>query len=104
MFREIHFVTRGSWLRAAVLGANDGLVSTAALMLGVAAATNTRAAVLVAGFSALAAGAMSMAIGEYSSLSSQRDSELADLGRERKERAQMAAAEGAALTAVYQRA
>jgi vacuolar iron transporter family protein len=103
MFRELHFVTRGSWLRAAVLGANDGLVSTAALMLGVAAATNTRSAVLVAGFAALAAGAMSMAIGEYSSVSSQRDSELADLERERKELDEMPAAEVAELTAIYQR-
>src|SRR4029077_14823380 len=67
------------------------------------AATNTRSAVLVAGFAALAAGAMSMAIGEYSSVSSQRDSELADLDRERKELAEMPAAEVAELTAIYQR-
>ena len=103
MLREVHFITRGSWLRAAVLGANDGLVSTASLMLGVAAATNTRSAVLVAGFAALAAGAMSMAIGEYSSVSSQRDSERADLDRERKELAEMPAAEVAELTAIYQK-
>ena len=100
---ERHFSDRGSWLRAGVLGANDGLVSTSSLMLGVAAATNTRAAILIAGFSALAAGAMSMAIGEYSSVSSQLDTELADLARERAELQDNPSAEITELTAIYQR-
>lgn len=84
-FRERHLAWRAPWLRAAVLGANDGLVSTAALMVGVAAADSARTPVLVAGFAGLAAGAMSMAAGEYVSVSTQRDSELADLDKERLE-------------------
>jgi len=84
-FQERHLAWRAPWLRAAVLGANDGLVSTAALMVGVAAADSARTPVLVAGFAGLAAGAMSMAAGEYVSVSTQRDSELADLDKERME-------------------
>jgi len=83
--REIHRSHRIGWLRAAVLGANDGIVSTASLIVGVAAAEPTRASVLVAGIAGLVAGAMSMAAGEYVSVSSQADTENADLERERHE-------------------
>jgi VIT1/CCC1 family predicted Fe2+/Mn2+ transporter len=82
---ESHLVQRIGWLRAAVLGANDGIVSTASLIVGVAAATGTRSEVLIAGIAGLVAGAMSMAAGEYVSVSSQSDTERADLARERKE-------------------
>jgi len=82
---ENHLVSRVGWLRAAVLGANDGIVSTASLIIGVATANATTANVLVAGVAGLVAGAMSMAAGEYVSVSSQSDTELADLARERKE-------------------
>ncbi|HZZ78357.1 MAG TPA: VIT family protein [Gemmataceae bacterium] len=85
LYPEIHFVDRTGWLRAAVLGANDGILSTASLIVGVAAASTTQNAVLIAGVSGLIAGAMSMAAGEYVSVSSQSDSERADLARERKE-------------------
>jgi len=83
--REFHRSDRIGWLRAAVLGANDGIVSTASLVLGVAAAGGSRAAVLVAGVAGLVAGAMSMAAGEYVSVRSQADTEAADLARERRE-------------------
>lgn len=82
---ETHLATRIGWLRAAVLGANDGIISTSSLIVGVAAATPNRAAMLVAGVAGLAAGAMSMAAGEYVSVSSQADTENADLARERRE-------------------
>lgn len=82
---ESHLVARIGWLRAAVLGANDGIVSTASLIVGVAAAATTPNNVLIAGVAGLVAGAMSMAAGEYVSVSSQSDTEQADLGRERKE-------------------
>jgi vacuolar iron transporter family protein len=82
---EAHRSGRAGWLRAAVLGADDGLVSTASLMLGVAAASASRAAILVAGAAGLVAGAMSMAAGEFVSVSSQRDSEEADILLEEKE-------------------
>jgi vacuolar iron transporter family protein len=82
---ERHFADRIGWLRAAVLGADDGIVSTASLIVGVAAASTTRNPVLIAGVAGLVAGAMSMAAGEYVSVSSQADSEKADLERERKE-------------------
>jgi VIT1/CCC1 family predicted Fe2+/Mn2+ transporter len=82
---EHHVVERLGWLRAAVLGANDGLLSTSSLIIGVASAQGTHQSVLIAGISGLVAGAMSMAAGEYVSVSSQSDSEQADLGRERKE-------------------
>jgi VIT1/CCC1 family predicted Fe2+/Mn2+ transporter len=82
---ENHLVTRIGWLRAAVLGANDGIVSTASLIVGVAAAAVTQNDVLIAGVAGLVAGAMSMAAGEYVSVSSQSDTEHADLARERKE-------------------
>ena len=82
---ETHLVDRVGWLRAAVLGANDGIVSTASLIVGVAAAAATQNEVLIAGVAGLVAGAMSMAAGEYVSVSSQSDTERADLERERKE-------------------
>jgi VIT1/CCC1 family predicted Fe2+/Mn2+ transporter len=82
---ESHLVNRIGWLRAAVLGANDGIVSTASLIVGVAAATPARSSVLIAGIAGLVAGAASMAAGEYVSVSSQSDTEKADLARERKE-------------------
>ena len=82
---ERHFVQRVGWLRASVLGANDGIVSTAALVVGIAAADSARASVLLAGMAGLVAGAMSMAAGEYVSVSSQADTERADLARERHE-------------------
>jgi VIT1/CCC1 family predicted Fe2+/Mn2+ transporter len=82
---EQHLVNRIGWLRAAVLGANDGILSTASLIIGVAAAAATPNSVLIAGVAGLVAGAMSMAAGEYVSVSSQSDTERADLARERKE-------------------
>lgn len=82
---EHHRGGRAAWLRAAVLGANDGLISTASLMVGVAAADSSGSAILVAGVAGLTAGALSMAAGEYVSVSSQRDTERADLERERRE-------------------
>ena len=83
--RERHRTERIGWLRAAVLGANDGIVSTASLVVGVAAAHATNHNVLVAGVAGLVAGSMSMAAGEYVSVSSQADTEKADIERERKE-------------------
>jgi VIT1/CCC1 family predicted Fe2+/Mn2+ transporter len=85
MHREQHKVERIGWLRAAVLGANDGILSTASLMLGVATAHAAHSGVLVAGVAGLVAGAMSMAAGEYVSVHSQADTERADIERERKE-------------------
>jgi len=82
---EIHMVHRIGWLRAAVLGANDGLVSTASLVVGVAAAGSGKPEVLIAGLAGLVAGAMSMAAGEYVSVSSQADAEQADIERETRE-------------------
>ena len=98
---ERHYTHRVGWLRAAVLGANDGIVSTAALVVGVAAAGTSRAAVLLAGIAGLVAGAMSMAAGEYVSVSSQADSENADLARERRELSESPAAELAELQQIY---
>src|SRR2546428_1622349 len=83
--REDHRTTRIGWLRAAVLGANDGIISTASLVLGVAAADGTHSSVLIAGVAGLVAGSMSMAAGEYVSVHSQADTERADLERERHE-------------------
>lgn len=98
---ERHRSDRISWLRAAVLGANDGIVSTASLILGVAAAHATTHDVVVAGVAGLVAGAMSMAAGEYVSVSSQSDTEQADMARERHELATDLASELAELTAIY---
>ena len=98
---EKHRTDRIGWLRAAVLGANDGIVSTASLIVGVAAAQASSHDILVAGVAGLVAGAMSMAAGEYVSVSSQSDTEQGDLARERKELATDPAAELAELTAIY---
>ena len=98
---ERHRTHRIGWLRAAVLGANDGIVSTASLVLGVAAAGASSANILIAGVAGLVAGAMSMAAGEYVSVSSQADTERADLDRERKELATDPVHELAELTAIY---
>ena len=99
--REFHHSERIGWLRAAVLGANDGILSTASLVVGVAAATATRQQVLVAGVAGLVAGALSMAAGEYVSVSSQADTERADLARERGELAADVASEEDELTGIY---
>lgn len=99
---EIHMVHRIGWLRAAVLGANDGILSTSSLLVGVAAAGTGRTEVLVAGLAGLVAGAMSMAAGEYVSVSSQTDAENADLAKERKELAEMPEAELEELTRIYE--
>lgn len=98
---ESHRTHRVGWLRAAVLGANDGIVSTASLIVGVAAAESSPGNVLVAGIAGLVAGAMSMAAGEYVSVSSQSDTELADLSRERQELATNGEREHAELAAIY---
>lgn len=99
---EGHFGHRAGWLRASVLGANDGIISTAALLLGVAAADATRNSILTAGFAGLVAGAVSMALGEYVSVSSQRDSERSDIAKETWELAHQADHELEELTAIYQ--
>jgi len=100
---EIHRTQRIGWLRAAVLGANDGIVSTASLVLGVASSGAGPQAVLVAGVAGLVAGALSMAAGEYVSVSSQSDTERADLAREREELATAPEQEQAELAAIYVR-
>jgi VIT1/CCC1 family predicted Fe2+/Mn2+ transporter len=98
---ENHFVDRIGWLRAAVLGANDGIISTASLIVGVAAATATQNEVLIAGVAGLVAGAMSMAAGEYVSVGSQSDTEQADLARERAELRENPAFELDELASIY---
>lgn len=85
LHRESHLIDRIGWLRAAVLGANDGIISTASLILGVASAAGSRSEIVLAGAAGLVAGAMSMAAGEYVSVSSQSDTENADLAREKRE-------------------
>ena len=99
---ERHRTAHIGWLRAAVLGANDGLISTASLVVGVAASGTGRSAILVAGVAGLVAGSMSMAAGEYVSVSSQADTEAADLTRERHELATMPDAEKAELAGIYE--
>jgi VIT1/CCC1 family predicted Fe2+/Mn2+ transporter len=101
MHGELHRTSRTGWLRASVLGANDGLISTSSLVVGVAAAEPGRGAVLVAAVAGLVAGALSMAAGEYVSVSSQADTEEADLARERKELAAAPVAEHAELAGIY---
>lgn len=98
---ENHYVDRAGWLRAAVLGANDGILSTASLIVGVAAGNAERDAVLLAGIAGLVAGAMSMAAGEYVSVSSQSDTERADLARETAELAADPAGEEEELAQIY---
>ena len=99
--RESHLIERIGWLRAAVLGANDGIISTASLVVGVAAASTASSQVMLAGVAGMVAGAMSMAAGEYVSVSSQSDTENADLARERKELTEQPQAELDELTAIY---
>lgn len=99
---ERHRTDRIGWLRAAVLGANDGIVSTASLLVGVAAASAGRSELLVAGVAGLMAGAMSMAAGEYVSVSSQSDTEAADLAREREELRTQPEVEQRELAAIYE--
>ena len=101
--REMHRSDRAGWLRAAVLGSDDAIVSTASLMIGVAASSASTTQILVAGVAGLVAGAMSMAVGEYVSVSSQRDAELADMDRERHELASEPQAELAELAGIYAR-
>ena len=103
MQRELHRSGRAGWLRAAVLGADDGIVSTASLVIGVAAAAASHNAVLLAGVAGLVAGATSMAAGEYVSVSSQRDAEQADIAQEQQELADDPEFERAELTEIYVR-
>lgn len=99
--KERHRSERIGWLRAAVLGSNDGIVSTASLIVGVAAAGTSRSQVIIAGIAGLVAGAMSMAAGEYVSVSSQSDTQEADLARERQELTTDESGERAELTGIY---
>lgn len=99
---ELHYINRSGWLRAAVLGANDGIVSVSSLVVGVAAADPNPSSILIAGFAGLAAGAMSMAAGEYVSVSSQSDIEQADITRERKALIDKPKAEEQELASIYE--
>ena len=101
--KERHFVQRLGWLRAAVLGANDGIISTASLIVGVASAATNAESILIAGVAGLVGGAMSMAAGEYVSVSSQSDTERADLARERQELKQYPTSEMEELARIYVR-
>ena len=101
LHKETHLVERIGWLRAAVLGANDGIISTASLILGVASAAASKSDVLLAGVAGLVAGAMSMAAGEYVSVSSQSDTEDADLEREKRELLEDPESEKEELTRIY---
>ncbi len=103
LHRERHRGDRSNWLRAAVLGANDGIVSTASLLIGVAAAASSRNALITAGAAGLVAGACSMAMGEYVSVSSQRDTEEADIAKEEGELARTPELELAELSRIYER-
>ena len=98
---EMHLSGRAGWLRAAVLGSDDAIVSTASLMIGVAASSASQGAILVAGVAGLVAGAMSMAVGEYVSVSSQRDAEWADIQREMRELTEQPKAELEELAMIY---
>jgi VIT1/CCC1 family predicted Fe2+/Mn2+ transporter len=100
---ENHRSGRAGWLRAAVLGSDDAIVSTASLMIGVAASSAPKEAILIAGVAGLVAGAMSMAVGEYVSVSSQRDAEKADVKREKRELAEEPQAELKELAAIYEK-
>lgn len=98
---ENHFINRSGWLRAAVLGANDGILSTTSLAIGIAAASDSRNPIVLAAVAGVVAGALSMAAGEYVSVSSQSDIETSDLEREKKELEEMPEAELKELTAIY---
>lgn len=102
MDSEKHYIIRGGWLRAAILGANDGILSTASLIIGVAAASAFREPIILAGVAGLVAGALSMAAGEYVSVSSQSDIETSDLERERKELLETPKAELRELSRIYE--
>jgi len=99
---EKHYLMRSGWLRAAILGANDGILSTASIIIGVAAASETRDPIVLAGVAGLVAGALSMAAGEYVSVSSQTDIENADIAREKKELEDTPELELAELAAIYE--
>jgi len=100
---EKHYSNRSGWLRAAVLGANDGILSTTSIAIGVAAASHTRSPIILAALAGLVAGALSMAAGEYVSVSSQSDIETADLGREKKELDTMPDIELKELASIYRK-
>ena len=102
MAAEKHYTNKSGWLRAAVLGANDGILSTSSLVIGVAAASNTRSPIILAALAGLVAGAFSMAAGEYVSVSSQSDIERSDLQREKKELEETPESELEELAAIYQ--
>lgn len=100
-YLAVHYIHKSNWLRAAVLGANDGILSTASLAIGVAAASNSREAILLATLAGLVAGALSMAAGEYVSVSSQTDVEKADIAREKRELEEIPEIELERLTEIY---
>jgi VIT1/CCC1 family predicted Fe2+/Mn2+ transporter len=102
MENEKHYILRSAWLRAAILGANDGILSTASIIIGVAAASQTREPIILAGVAGLVAGALSMAAGEYVSVSSQADLEKSDLDREIRELEETPEAELRELAAIYE--
>lgn len=102
-YLENHYITRSNWLRAAVLGANDGILSTSSLAIGIAAASNLRAPVVLATIAGLVAGALSMAAGEYVSVSSQTDVEKADIEREKQELEDMPELELQRLAEIYEK-
>lgn len=102
-YLDVHYIHRSNWLRAAVLGANDGIISISSLAIGVTAANSSRDAILLATLAGLVAGALSMAAGEYVSVSSQTDIEQADIEREKKELEEMPAEELEILAAIYER-
>ena len=102
-YLDSHYIHRSNWLRAAVLGANDGIISVSSLAIGVAAASSTREPILLATVAGLVAGALSMAAGEYVSVSSQTDTEQADIKREAKELEEMPEAELNILAQIYER-
>ena len=102
-YLDSHYIHRSNWLRAAVLGANDGIISISSLAIGVAAASTTRDSILLATVAGLVAGALSMAAGEYVSVSSQTDIETADIAREKKELEDMPEAELNILAEIYQK-
>ncbi len=102
MKKEEHYLIRSGWLRASILGANDGILSTASIIIGVAAASTTREPIVLAGVAGLVAGALSMAAGEYVSVSSQTDIESSDIEREKKELKEMPEAELKELALIYE--
>lgn len=102
-YLDNHFIHRSNWLRAAVLGANDGIISISSLAIGVTAASTTREPIVLATVAGLVAGALSMAAGEYVSVSSQTDIEKADIEREKKELAEMPKEELSILAQIYEK-